>query len=165
LISKKSSKKQKSKIAPTKYTTVNGVMKINPDYTKYQAGQGVKSTASSTALPVVCSMDDVMQATEVKSASGQELKLSESVSSSIEIMQDPDFMNRFGTAGNSTPMVTDGGVLLESLTAYFSKYEEERKAQNPTHPENTKIAVARQKLKAFVNIIFMYSIIRRANPW
>lgn len=77
--------------APKKYVKINGVMKLNPEYKRWQESQGkVGSTSLNTnqALPVVTNMDDHMALNEAIVASGgQEVPLAESTNATIEMMQ------------------------------------------------------------------------------
>jgi hypothetical protein len=79
-------------MVPKKYIKVGGVMKMNPEFKKYQASQsgGVPSTSVAlpdAALPVVSSMDDYAQFNEDL---GLETPLSESTNATIEMMQEPE---------------------------------------------------------------------------
>ena len=79
--------------APKKYIKVGGVMKLNPEYKKYQEAQSGGTVPATTvarpdaALPVVSSMDDYMQFNEDM---GTEVPMAESTSATIEMMQEPE---------------------------------------------------------------------------
>ena len=113
---------------PPKYIFVNGVMKINP---AYGAGKASTTTVAnpSQSLAILSTMDDVLQATSASSqpappggpAAGPPMRLSDSTTSSLEIMQDPDYLSKFGRAEGRPAL--DGGALLDGMTAFFQKYE------------------------------------------
>ena len=79
--------------APKKYVKINGVMKLNPEYKKYQEAQSGGTVPATTvarpdvALPVVSSMEDYAQ---LQSDMGTEVPMAESTSATIEMMQDPE---------------------------------------------------------------------------
>ena len=79
--------------APKKYVKINGVMKLNPEYKKYQEAQSGGTVPATTvarpdvALPVVSSMDDYAQ---LQSDMGTEVPMAESTTATIEMMQDPE---------------------------------------------------------------------------
>lgn len=68
---------------PKKYVFVDGVMKLNPAYTAYQNAANPSAPATNepnTALAVVSSMDDIMNATELQANStGAPMQMSPSV--------------------------------------------------------------------------------------
>lgn len=108
-----------------KYIFVNGIMKLNPVYD--QPGAGPKASAPSTvsdpsrSLAVLSTMGDVMAATSASplGADGQpSLRMSESTTCSLEIMQDGDFLSKFGKGAT-----IDGGELLDKISQVFAKYE------------------------------------------
>jgi hypothetical protein len=78
--------------APKKYIKINGVMKLNPEYKKFQEAQSGGTPVTTVArpdaaLPVVCSMDDYAQFNEDL---GTDTPLSESTNAAIEMMQEPE---------------------------------------------------------------------------
>lgn len=102
-----------------KYIFVNGVMKINPDYKEDKPIPGQQHTVPDSALTVVSTMDDIQQATTAQEhATQQPMQLPDSTSSSIEIMQQSDFVDKF-----ESPTKLDGSKILEDLSKIFAKYE------------------------------------------
>lgn len=102
--------------APKKYVKINGVMKLNPEYKRWQESQTGAGTATSLpnsaqALPVVSSMEDHMQ---LNDDLGTNIPLAESTDATIEMMQDPDFC---ADAGMNPDTVVD------ELGSVLSKYE------------------------------------------
>jgi hypothetical protein len=102
--------------APKKYVKINGVMKLNPEYKRWQESQTGAGTATSLpnsaqALPVVSSMEDHMQ---LNDDLGTNIPLAESTDATIEMMQDQDFCSDAGM--NPDTMVDELGTVL-------SKYE------------------------------------------
>lgn len=78
--------------APKKYIRVNGVMKLNPEYQRYQASHSGGAPATTVArpdvaLPVVCSMDDYAQ---FQNDLNMNVPLAEITSATIEKLQEPD---------------------------------------------------------------------------
>ena len=105
-----------SSAAPKKYVKINGVMKLNPEYKKWQEAQTGVGTATSLpnsaqALPVVSSMEDHMQ---LNNDLGTDIPLAESTDATIEMMQEPEFCVDAGM--NPDTMVDEIGSVL-------SKYE------------------------------------------
>lgn len=76
--------------APKKYTKINGIMKLNPEYKRWKVAQqgaaGPVTTVvnSAEALPIVCSMEDHMKLNEDLN---QEIPLAESTNATIEMLQ------------------------------------------------------------------------------
>jgi len=105
---------------PKKYTKINGVMKINPEYKKWKDAQDGGATPSSSmvspqALPIVSSMQDHEELNEiVVNGGGKEWALSESTNDTIEMMQEPEI----SLAAGMTP---DG--MVDQLGAILNKYE------------------------------------------
>ena len=102
--------------APKKYVKINGVMKLNPEYKRWQESQTGAGTATSLpnsaqALPVVSCMEDHMQ---LNSDLGTNIPLAEATDATIEMMQDSDFCADAGM--NPDTMVDELGSVL-------SKYE------------------------------------------
>lgn len=102
--------------APKKYVKINGVMKLNPEYKKWQEAQngGAPATSvanSNVALPVISSMEDHMQLNEDL---GQEIPLADSTNATIEMMQEPEICLEAG-------MQPD--VMVDELGSVLAKYE------------------------------------------
>jgi hypothetical protein len=103
---------------PTKYTKINGIMKLNPEWKRWKESQGQTGTSlsnSNEALAVVTSMEDhaAFNQASVKSG-GREVPLSESTNATIELMQDPDICVGAGMTPDSA---------IDELGAVLSKYE------------------------------------------
>jgi hypothetical protein len=70
---------------PKKYVFIDGVMKLNPAFTAYQNAASSSPaapgpTSHNTALAVVSSMDDIMNATELQADNtGTPMQISPSV--------------------------------------------------------------------------------------
>ena len=71
---------------PKKYIFVDGVMKLNPEFTAYQNAGNPQATTQQTttsdhsALAVVSSMDDILNATELQlDSTGTPMQMSQSV--------------------------------------------------------------------------------------
>jgi hypothetical protein len=83
---------------PKKYIKVGGVMKLNPEFKKYQESQsGAPATSVArpdVALPVVSSMEDYARFNEDL---GTNTPLSESTSATIEMMQEPEIYMAAGS--------------------------------------------------------------------
>ena len=102
--------------APKKYVKINGVMKLNPEFKRWQESQTGAGTATSLpnsaqALPVVSCMEDHMQ---LNDDLGTNIPLSEATDATIEMMQDSEFCADAGM--NPETMVDELGAVL-------SKYE------------------------------------------
>ena len=104
-----------TQLPPKKYVKINGVMKLNPEFTKWkesQAGGNVVGSSmpnAAQALPVVSCMEDHMQ---LNSDLGTSIPLAESTDATIAMMQDADFCQDAGM--NSDTMVDElGGVLAK----------------------------------------------------
>ncbi|KAL3920869.1 MAG: hypothetical protein SGILL_003046 [Bacillariaceae sp.] len=102
-------------MAPKKYIKVDGVMRMNPEYKKWQATQngGVVTSApiNAQALPVVSNMDDHAQMMENL---GQDILLAESTNATIEMMQEPDISMEAGMQPDE---------MVDQLGAILAKYE------------------------------------------
>lgn len=113
---------------PPKYKFVNGVMKLNEEYVVWQGNNGGGGSSAAPpptvarpkeALAIVSSTNDIQAASDAQmQATGKEMKLSDATISSMQIMQDPEFLDKF-----KAPRGVDGGVLLDRLSEYFAKYE------------------------------------------
>jgi hypothetical protein len=98
---------------PKKYTKVNGVMKLNPQYKRWQDAQkgGPPSDPQNMQLPVISSMEDHMQLNEDLQL---DIPLSESTNATIELMQEPEISFQAG-------MQPD--VMVDELGKILAKYE------------------------------------------
>ena len=101
---------------PKKYIKVNGVMKLNPEYKKWQESQTGVGTATSLknsdqALPVVTSMEDHMRLNEDL---GTDIPLAESTNATIEMMQEPEISLEAGMQPDE---------MVDMLGAVLAKYE------------------------------------------
>ncbi|KAL3900685.1 MAG: hypothetical protein SGCHY_001161 [Lobulomycetales sp.] len=110
--------------APKKYIKINGITKLNPEYTQWQqqqtqqaAGHQPTSLANaSVALPVISNMEDYMQYNQTNVASGaQERPLAHKTDQALEQMQNDPMIGK--QIGLSSDAVVDG------LQAILSKYE------------------------------------------
>jgi hypothetical protein len=102
--------------APKKYIKVGGVMKMNPEYKKWEAAKNgtappPPSNAPNMQLPVVCSMDDHMQ---MNDDLGLNIPLSESTNATIEMMQEPEICMEAGMQADT---------MVDELGAVLGKYE------------------------------------------
>jgi len=100
--------------APKKYTKINGIMKLNPEYKRWKVAQqgaaGPVTTVinSAEALPIVCSMEDHMKLNEDLK---QEIPLAESTNATIEMLQEPEIAAEAGMEADT--MIDELGDLLE----------------------------------------------------
>lgn len=105
---------------PKKYTKINGVMKLNPEYKKWKDAQNggpspSSNVVSSQALPIVSSMQDHEELNEiVVNGGGNEWALAESTNATIEMMQEPEI----SLAAGMTP-----DAMVDELGAILNKYE------------------------------------------
>ncbi|KAJ3222825.1 hypothetical protein HK099_001841 [Clydaea vesicula] len=102
-------------VPPTKYIKINGITKLNPDYTNWQKSNGKQQTSlqnSQTALPVVSTMEDYMAYNSIQN--GQERPLSESTDRIMEKMQTPGLSEHLGLGSDE---------LVDSVMNIFAKYE------------------------------------------
>lgn len=103
---------------PKKYTTVNGVTKLNPAWKKWKDAHGEASTTArypKEALPVVSNMDDHAKLCEASVAKGgKDIPLAEATIATMEIMQEPEICLEAG-------MQTD--QVLDELGKVLNKYE------------------------------------------
>jgi len=102
---------------PKKYTKVNGIMKLNPEYKKWKEAQnaaGPSATAvpattvarPSQALPIISSMEDY----EKLNDDIGETPMAESTSATIEMLQDDEIAAEAGL--NPEDMIDELGKLL-----------------------------------------------------
>lgn len=103
-----------------KYITEKGVMKINPAWLADQAKLGNNPTVADpkVALPIISSLADVRDATAIQAQTPNPLVMSETYTSSVEIIKDSDFLSQF-----KSPTPPTGDVILRGLTDYFGQYE------------------------------------------
>lgn len=94
-----------------KYKFVNGIMRLNPEFSSQTKTQSTVAKPNE-ALAIVSSTDDVMNVGE--NYPNRPVQLSESTTASMEIMQDPGFMQSVGHSS---------GNLLDDVTRVFAKYE------------------------------------------
>lgn len=107
--------------APKKYTKINGIMKLNPEYKRWKESQNaaagkpaVPATTvinSAQALPVVSSMDDVMTLNEDLN---QDIPLAESTNATIEMLQEPEIAAEAGLQPDD---------MIDALGTLLAKYE------------------------------------------
>ncbi|GKY92147.1 hypothetical protein MPSEU_000186000 [Mayamaea pseudoterrestris] len=102
--------------APKKYIKVGGVMKLNPEYKKYQESQSGGQAATTVArpdiaLPVVSTMEDYAQFNQDL---GTNTPLSESTSATIEMLQDPEVCMSAGMSADT---------IIDQLGSVLGKYE------------------------------------------
>ncbi|MDB6096642.1 MAG: hypothetical protein JWM09_920 [Francisellaceae bacterium] len=105
----------------SKYIFDKGVMKINPQYTAQQAQAGNPSSLSrpNESLAIVSSMNDIQNAATLQEqVTGQPMQLAESTQSSLEIMQDKEYL-----AGFKASQPFEEGALVDRLSNYFIRYE------------------------------------------
>jgi hypothetical protein len=107
---------------PTKYVKVNGITKLNPEYTQWQRqqtkpGQVPTSLANaSVALPVVSNMEDYMKFNEAQvQGGGVERPLASNTDQALERLQNDASIGQ--KVGLSSDQVVDG------LQSMLSKYE------------------------------------------
>jgi len=98
---------------PKKYTKINGVMKLNPEYKRWQDAQSGKPSTDphNMQLPVVSNMEDHMQ---LNNDLGQEIPLSESTNATIEMMQEPEISLEAGMQPDD---------MVDELGSVLAKYE------------------------------------------
>lgn len=105
---------------PKKYTKINGVTKLNPEYKKWKEAQSGGAPATTVgkpdvALPVVTNMEDHQALNEVSIASGGgEVPLAESTNATIEMMQEPEISMEAGMQPDE---------MVDELGAILNKYE------------------------------------------
>lgn len=110
---------RKRKMDTRKYIFENGVMKINPAFKAQQANKPSTVAAPDQALAIVSSTQDIMEATDAQyNATGKPMQLSEATTSSMEIMQDGDFIDKF-----NAPNQINSSKILDELSNVFAKYE------------------------------------------
>lgn len=109
---------------PKKYTKINGIFKLNPEYKKWKDNQnkadavgsgGIAKPATtvkrpSEALPIVSSMDDY----EKMNDDVGEVPLAEATSATLEMFQEEDIASETGLAPENT---------IDELGKLLNKYE------------------------------------------
>lgn len=106
---------------PPKYITVNGVMKLNPDYTAAKAREGAPTTvaAPTQALAIVSTAEEMMAASDLmKQKTGKPIEISASNDEAVKIIQNAEFLDKF-----NAPRGIDAGDLMDGLYNVFAKYE------------------------------------------
>lgn len=112
--------------APKKYTKVNGIMKLNPDYKRWKDAQNKATAAASgsmavaqpvttvanskQALPIVSNMDDYEKINDDLGA----IPLAESTSATIDMLQDEELAAETGLAPDD---------MIDELGKLLAKYE------------------------------------------
>eukprot|EP01068_Selenidium_serpulae_P010793 Selendium_serpulae@DN5531_c0_g2_i2.p1 len=105
---------------PKKYVRVDGIMKLNPEYVKWQdsksGGQPSTTVPNVTqALPIVSSMDDHMALNSASTAAGGgEIPLAVSTNATIDMLQDQDNAQHVGLAADD---------MIDRLGAVLAKHE------------------------------------------
>jgi hypothetical protein len=101
--------------APKKYTKVNGIMKLNPEWKAWKDAQGGAPATSvanpSMALPVVTNMEDHEA---LCASNGKDIPLSESTNATIEMMQEPEICVEAGMHPDT---------VIDELGTLLNKYE------------------------------------------
>lgn len=100
-----------------KYTHSNGILTINPDYSREQSQN--RQTIIPTAHPVIplaiiCSQEDISSINEIQIDNTQE-NIPLSTLNTIREMQSPEYLSYFN--------VTADRNLFEELCTYFIRYE------------------------------------------
>lgn len=104
-----------------KYIFENGVMKLDPQYKVSQSSKNpsLEITSDAQSLTIVSSLQDIQEASQAQqNVTGKPMQVSESMIASIDIMQDSEYLNKFGTKES-----LDGGGLLDGLTKIFERHE------------------------------------------
>lgn len=96
-----------------KYKFINGIMRLNPDFVA-QGGQSSTVAQPNQALAILSSTDDVMKVNFTYP--NRPVQLSESTTASMEIMQEPGYVQSLGRG-------VDAGSLLDDVTKVFGRYE------------------------------------------
>jgi hypothetical protein len=117
-------------MAPRKYIFVNGVMKLNPEFSQATGAPApAADAASGTSAPdsanpvseplqVISSLADVVQATDAQSdATGVPMQLADSTVQAIQNTQSDEYVGQF----NVSP--ADACSVLDGLTEAFIQYE------------------------------------------
>lgn len=104
---------------PKKYTKINGVTKLNPEYKRWKEAQGNGPATTAIypdqSLPVVTNMEDHALMNEANVAAGlKEVPLAESTAATIEIMQEPEITAEAGMQPDE---------MVDELGAILNKYE------------------------------------------
>lgn len=111
--------------APKKYTKINGIMKLNPEYKRWKDAQAANTSAatgappaatttvlhSSQALPIVSSMEDHMSLNEDLK---EDIPFAESTNATIEMLQEPEIAAEAGLAADD---------MIDELGKLLTKYE------------------------------------------
>ncbi|KAJ3219323.1 hypothetical protein HK099_004746, partial [Clydaea vesicula] len=105
--------------APPKYIRVNGITKLNPEYTKYQQKNNLKPTSlknAQSALPIISNMNDYASYNDSMTKTGaSERPLAETTDTSIQFLQSAELKQRLG--------INPEEELVDVLCNLFAKYE------------------------------------------
>lgn len=104
-----------------KYIFTDGVMQLNPKYVADEKAGETKTTVANPqqSLAIVSNMEDISKASEAKKEVGAgPVQLSTATVSSLQIMQDSDYSNKFEAKEEIS-----SGDLVDGLTKYFARYE------------------------------------------
>lgn len=104
-----------------KYIFENGKMKKNPQWEleNNAAKPSAPPIATHTEqLAIVCSPDDIAQATEVQEAKGVSMEVAESTQIAFATVDNEKYLNKFAADEK-----LEGNDLLEQLTSIFAAYE------------------------------------------
>lgn len=110
-------------MAESKYITVNGVMKKNPNYVSPTATPAASVAApvsiSNAPLAIVSSLDDVMEASAIQEKNnGFSVPMAVSTSETVEMLQEEDILKQY-----KSNLPVEGAAVLEKIGELFAKYE------------------------------------------
>ena len=112
--------------APKKYIKVGGVMKLNPEFARYQSGGSAPPTSVArpdVALPVVSTMDDYARFNQDLN---MEIPMAEATSAAIEHFQEPEICLATGSEYCTWCMRSSCSVLLCSGIVLCSLAEQKK---------------------------------------
>jgi len=105
-------------MSPKKYTKIDGVMKLNPEYKRWKEAQNEVGTSvlrPNEALPILSNMDDLMDFNDTMASNGDaELPVAESTEATLEMMQEPEISMEAGMPPDD---------MVDMLGAVMNKYE------------------------------------------
>jgi hypothetical protein len=114
---------QEQKSKHRKYIFINGVMKLNPEFSGGGAVPNDASAAASASpavsepLQVISSLADVAQATDAQSdATGVPMQLADSTVQAIQNTQSDEYVGQFNVSPSNADSVLDG--LIEAFIQY-----------------------------------------------
>jgi len=114
-----SQQQQQQPAMPKKFVMIQGIMKLNPDWTAARQRQPAAQSSGvvqPNALPVVCSMDQYAEMNaECARNNRPERPLSESTAATVEMMQEADIKRQAGYTGSRE--------MVDALGVVFAKYE------------------------------------------